>query len=55
MGAIEPDTYIHMWDGKSRFQTTQIIKEFWGVALPTYAGIQGMSPRKIESIWVNCA
>lgn len=31
----------------------RFFKDFWGVALPTYCGLQGTSPAKFENIWVN--
>ena len=31
----------------------KFFEKFWGVALPTYSGIQGTSPGKFENIWVN--
>ena len=31
----------------------EVFKDYWGVALPTYAGIQGSPPLRFENIWVN--
>lgn len=44
---------INAKTGKIVSQENCLFEEFWGVALPTYQGIQGTSPAKFENIWVN--
>ncbi|AOW99970.1 hypothetical protein BJP34_11350 [Moorena producens PAL-8-15-08-1] len=41
--------------GELKSEQPCLFEDFWGVALPTYQGIQGTSPTQFQNIWVNYA
>ena len=39
--------------GEIEYADFRIFENFWELALPTYSGLQGTSPPRFESIWLN--
>ena len=39
--------------GEIHSESPCLLEEFWGIALPTYQGIQGTSPEQFQNIWIN--